>query len=441
MTGQPASLLAQLPTATAISMAVRVSGLVLAFLSHILLARVLGAGQYGHYVIALGWTMVLVIPARLGFDNTILRFATIYREEESAGDLRGLVIFSCGVITMVSLLIAAALLLVWLLGIGPLERIGLGLVIGVALVIPCSALIGWLSSLARTANRIIASQFYDQVLRPLLFIAAIGAFAVAGRTLDATSAMLLTGATIAIATVGLAVTTRRAFANLPPARASLAHRSEWLSVSWTLFLMAVVQELLNQIDIILLGALASATEAAHFSAAWRLASLVPFGLVAVAAVSGPLIASAHRRSDVQEMARVARFNARFALLFGFILAAGLAILGPFVLSFFGSDFKVAYPALLILLAGGLVNSFTGTVGYYLALTGHQRVALLTFAVALVLSIALNWLLIPRLGATGSAVASACALAFWNLSMAVYVRRRLGVDATALGRPPLVVEQG
>ncbi|HXG80632.1 MAG TPA: oligosaccharide flippase family protein [Sphingomicrobium sp.] len=428
-------MLSHLSAGSVISMSVRVTGLALAFLSHLVLSHMLGASQYGIYVIALGWAMVLVIPARLGLDNSVLRYATIYREQGRAADLRGLVVFSCSTIAGISLLIVATLLLVKALGIGPLRPISMTLLIGMAMVIPLLALLGWVSALVRTAHRIFASQFYEQVLRPALLIATLGLLAAAGRAVNADLAMIVTGLTVGVATLGVMLHARSAYAGLAPARPSFEHRREWLSVSWILFLMAVVQELLNQVDVILLGLIGNAEQAGHFAAAWRLASLVPFGLVALATVSGPLIASAHARNDLGEMARIARLTARFGSLFGAMLALLLAALGQSALSLFGPGFDRAYPALLVLLAGGLVNSFTGIVGYMLVLTGHQRAALAILAGALLISFSLNLALIPMLGALGSAIASSAALVAWNLAMAATVRSKFGIDATALGRRP------
>lgn len=427
-------LVAHLSQASAVSMAVRVAGLLLAFLAHLVLSRSLGANQYGQYAIALGWAMVLVVPARLGLDNSVLRFATVYREEGQAADFRGLVVFSLAIIAMLSAAISAAIVGAKLAGFVPLRAIDLVLILGIALIIPFLALIGWLSALIRTSNRIFASQFYDQALRPALLIGAIALVALGGYRLTASLAMILTAATLAIATIGLALHTRTAFAGLPVAPRSLAHRSDWLSVSWVLFLMAVVQEMLNQIDLILLGIVGNATQAAHFAAAWRLASLVPFGLAALSLVSGPLIASAYHRRDLAELARIARISARFAALFGLATGTVLAIFGAPLLGLFGPGFADAYQPLLILLAGALVNCFTGVVGYFLMLTGHQREALVCLAIALTVSVVANLLLIPPLGAAGAAIASALGLACWNLLMVLYVRRYLGIDATAIGAP-------
>ena len=426
------ALVAYLSKGSAISMIVRAAGMATAFLSHLVLSRMLGAAQYGHYVIALGWAMVLVVPARLGLDNTALRFATIYRDEGRTDALRGLVYFSLMVIAGASLLIALVLVIAKQLGAPPLREIDARLVLGVAsLVFPLAAL-GWLSALVRTASQIFASQFYEQLLRPGLLIVALISVSF-WRQLDAALAMVVTSATAVVALLSMSIGARRILAQ--GKRSSFVDRKMWLSVSWVLFLMAAVQELLNQVDLILLGLMANATEAAHFAAAWRLASLVPFGLAAIVTVSGPLIASAHNQGDRAEMARIARLNARFSTVFAVVVASVLLIAGRTILGLFGPGFESAYPALVIMLAGGIANAFTGSVGYFLALTGHQRIALLILSGALIVSVLLNVLLIPTFGATGSAVASTVAIMVWNFIMVIYVRKRIGIDSTVVGLRP------
>lgn len=205
--------------------------------------------------------------------------------------------------------------------------------------------------------------------------------------------------------------------------------------------MAVVQELLNQVDLILLGLLSNATQAAYFAAAMRLASLVSFGLMAIGTVSGPLIASAYDRADMDGLARIAKLSARFSTLLAALIAALLVMLGKPALALFGPDFDAAYPVLLVLLVGGLANSFTGSVSYLLIMTGRERAAVGILAGALVLSVGLNLLLIPQMGSVGAAIASTLALVSWNIGMAVRMRRTLGIDATALGRARTISEAG
>lgn len=428
-------LLSRLLKGSAASMSVRVIGLIAALASHLVLSRLLGPQEYGQYVIALGWAMVLVIPARLGLDNTALRFATVYREEGRRGALRALIVLSLTMIVAGSAGLAIALAGLKQADAPFLRDVEWSLLVWVAAMIPALAILGWLSALMRTAQRIFAAQFYEQVLRPVLLIALLALSLVAGIRLDAGTAMFLTVACTTAVMIGIAVHISRVFGSLRGAPADSGERRLWLSVSWVLLLMSIVQETANQIEIILLGILADATAAAHFSAAWRLASLVPFGLVAIVTVSGPLIASAFRRADVAEMARIARLNARFSFAFALAMTLLLAVLGRLALGAFGPSFVQAYPALLILLVGGVVNAFTGSVGYFLLMTGHQAAALVILAISLVLGLALNALLIPVLGVTGSAIASTSCVSFWNVAMLVYVRRKLGIDSSALGLQP------
>lgn len=415
-----------------ISMAVRLGGMAIAFLSHVLLSRLLGAADYGSYVIALGWAMLLAIVTRLGLDNTALRFATAYREERRLGDLRGLMSFSLGAMAAISLLFLVILLLGKWAGYERLSGIPTMMLFGVAGLAYGAAVLGWYSALIRTAHRIVASQVFEQVVRPASFLAAIGIALLLGVRIAATGAMLLTLLSTLAALLLIVSQTRKSFGSVRQHAALFGERQQWLSMGWVLVIMALFQESLNQIEVIFFGLLTDASAAAHFSAAARLSSLVPFGLTAVVTISGPLIASAFRQGNMPRLSRISHLNARFSLGFAIALAIVLTLAGRPLLRMFGPSFEVAYPALLILLAGAIVNAFTGSVGYLLIMTGKHLAAMVIIGFTLLLSATLNLLLIPRLGIVGGAIASASGVAFWNLAMLVYVRINLGIDASAIG---------
>jgi O-antigen/teichoic acid export membrane protein len=420
---------------SAVSMGVRVAGLALAFLSHVVISRQLGASQYGIYSIALGWALILTIPARLGMDNAVLRFATIYSENGRWSELKGLVRFAFGVIAAASLLIAAALWLENAAGSPLLGGLGSDLAVWIAAMVFPLAALGLLSALMRTARLIAASQAYEQVLRPGLLIVAVIVAAAVGLPLSAEGALMLTVVSTALALLGIGFHFSRVFPALRTVAAGYRERGEWLSLSWPLLVMSVIQEILNQIDVILLGRLAGAEAAGHYAAAWRLGSLASFALVALTMLSGPMIASAHHRGDLLEMARIARLIARISLATTIILAAGIALVGPFALDAFGPGFDAAYPALLVVLIGALFNAATGAVAYLMTMTGRQKAALPIFAAALAANLGANFMLIPRLGTLGAAMASATSIIVWNVLMLIYVRRTLGIDASAVAAAP------
>lgn len=310
-----------------------------------------------------------------------------------------------------------------------------GLLIWTALMVPPLALLAFYSVLMRTAHRIVASQFYDQILRPLFIILAIGALSVSRVSLDARTALMVTTLAAAGALAVLWLHFRAVFAKSMAARPDYEPWREWLAVSVPMLLMGVVQELMNHIDVILLGLLANASQAGVFAVSWRLASLVPFVFVGLSVMAAPLIASANDRKSRDEMFRIAALVARVGFGFAVIASLILFVAGKWLLHLFGNEFVLGVPVLSVLLIGGLVNAFTGVAGYLMILTGHERQSLTIFVGALLLSIVLNLLLIPKYGALGAAMASSVATAAWNLAMLVYVRRVMGIDASAIAFAP------
>jgi O-antigen/teichoic acid export membrane protein len=413
-----------------LSVGVRIMGLVLSYAANILLSRLLGLEAYGEYVIALSWALVLALPAKAGFDTTTLRYSTIYLEKNESAALRGFIRFASAFIALswaviVSLIMAAGQALI---PVGDGTRAW-----GALLILPL-ALLAFCSALMRTARRIVAAQFYDQVLRPALIIVGVGVAVASGVRLAPNSAMGLTTVATSVTLGALILHLRRAFRAAGLHKANYDDWRKWLALSVPMLALSVVQELMNQIDIILLGQLADEKQAALFAASWRLASLVPFGLVGLATMAGPLIATAHDRGATDELHRVSRVVARAGFAFALVGAGILYLLGDTLLGLFGPGFVQGRAVLSILLLGGIANAFTGVVAYFATLTGRERPALGIFAGALVLSIALNLLLIPRFGAVGAAIASSSATAAWNLAMLFYVRRTTGIDASAVALP-------
>ena len=60
----------------AIALSIRVLGAGMSFLFNLIIARQLGAEESGYFFLALALVMLLSAVARLGFDNTVLRFTS-----------------------------------------------------------------------------------------------------------------------------------------------------------------------------------------------------------------------------------------------------------------------------------------------------------------------------------------------------------------------------
>jgi O-antigen/teichoic acid export membrane protein len=76
------------------------------------------------------------------------------------------------------------------------------------------------------------------------------------------------------------------------------------------------------------------------------------------------------------------------------------------------------------------------VGILLNMTGHERTTAKGRFISTSLNVGLNLLLIPLFGISGAAVATAIALATWNILLWWAVRKQLGINSLAfdIGTP-------
>jgi O-antigen/teichoic acid export membrane protein len=114
-------------------------------------------------------------------------------------------------------------------------------------------------------------------------------------------------------------------------------------------------------------------------------------------------------------------NWTFALVFPAFLIMAL-FSEQIIQILFGKEYLAAAPALTILAFGNLVNAAVGRVGSFMKSRGRTKILLYNSIVVLAVNIALNILLIPKLGITGAAIATASSTILGNLIVFLLVWR-------------------
>jgi O-antigen/teichoic acid export membrane protein len=136
------------------------------------------------------------------------------------------------------------------------------------------------------------------------------------------------------------------------------------------------------------------------------------------------------RKEMKQLQNLITRSAQFTAIIGIPVALLIIAFREYILRFFGVDFLVGETSLQILVLGQLINVLFGSVGMLLLMTGNQRFSIISLSVSIAINIGLNCLLTPRLGITGTAIASASGIFVWNLSMYFFVRKKLHIRTTA-----------
>ncbi len=409
-------------------------GIGLAFLSQIVLARVLGADGYGVYAYVIAWITILALLATLGFETGMLRFAAAYRAREEWPLLRGILRYAMRRVGLAGLVIGLATAsVVVVLGDHLAPELSRTFLVGCAMV-PVLALLQVGGSVARAFGGVVMALAPQRLLRPAVVLAVIGVWALlASLAIAPQGAMLvMLGATvIALGTVSWSV---RRLRPAPMTGSSIAYQAqEWRRAALAFLFMAAVRALLGRSDLLMLGMLADTASVGIYAVASRIADLVVFALTAINVIFAPHIAALHASGDRTDLQAVVTTTARWAALSSLLIALPLFVLAGTVLSFFGDSFTSGDVVLRILLVGQIFNAAAGSVGWILTMTGHERQAAVVLGVTAAAQIGLNIVVIPQFGPEGAAVIRMLTLIGWNLTMGILVWRNLKIVPSILAR--------
>jgi O-antigen/teichoic acid export membrane protein len=191
--------------------------------------------------------------------------------------------------------------------------------------------------------------------------------------------------------------------------------------------------LFTQADLWMVGMLASTEDVGIYGVTAKLVTLIAFPIGALSAIIPPLISSIHTSGNLDELRKVVRGSARWTVSIAMPIILVLTLEGDIILKYvFGEKFINGYTALLILAIGQIINAGSGLVGFFLQMTGGQKVYMKITVFFSVSNVILNYLLIPRFGISGAAFSTAFCLAMINIVSVCVVYKRSAILTMARG---------
>lgn len=181
--------------------------------------------------------------------------------------------------------------------------------------------------------------------------------------------------------------------------------------------------LLQSVGVILLGKFGSFETVAYYDTAVRVATLTSLGVMSVNIAIAPKLAEDYNKGNFQDLRKT--YKSALKLMFGLSVPAILFLVffAEFTLGLFGEEYKSAKSALYILVVAQFLITFMGISGTYMNMTGKQKVLHRLLILACFLNVVLNYLLVPKLGMNGSALAAGISMVTWNLIAAIYIYKK------------------
>ena len=178
--------------------------------------------------------------------------------------------------------------------------------------------------------------------------------------------------------------------------------------AWPLWLGSIAATIFLRADQVLLAHLGTTSEVGRYAAAYRLFELCVFLPVSLAASLAPGLLAARSQGAGAYEAKLRRFFNLNAQLAWALVLPGIVLAPVVVRVLYGREFGASTPIFAVLLVGFPAMALGVARQQFLINEGYTGLQLAATSIGMTLSLLLNWVLIPRWGGLGAAVAATTA---------------------------------
>lgn len=398
-------------------------GMLLGFVSRIIIVRYITQTDFGIYSLALVLMNIFAVISTLGLQEGAARQISFYRGKNDSSKVRGIVLSALQIALIASVLLSLVLFLTSdFISIKFFHSPELSDPIKIfSIAIPFFVLINIFTAIFRGFDRAQEQVYFRTILMSTLFLLLLIAVIFLldlrffGVVYAFVASIVLTCIAFAVYTIKkspLAIRWERSV-NVSPVR------KELLFFSLPLFAVVMLQSITTWTDTLMLGYFKMPDVVGLYNAALPLANLLPIILASMNFLYLPIASQLFAKNQIEEIKRT------YAVLTKWIFSATLPI---FLILFlfpeavlnilFGSRYIGAAIALQILSLGFFTHSILGPNGNTLIVIGKTRFLMWSVLITAIVNIILNVALIPPLGIIGAAIATTSALVIKNIFLSI-----------------------
>jgi len=191
---------------------------------------------------------------------------------------------------------------------------------------------------------------------------------------------------------------------------------------------AAIQWIINASDRYIVNYFLGASATGIYNAADVMGGYASFAILPVGIVLFPIISKAYDEGKLGECRDYFRYSLKYLMMFTIPAVAGLSVLAkPLLHVLTTGEFISGSSVLVFATFGALSYCFYQMFIYVIYLIGKTQIEVRLLAVAAVLNIMFNLILIPHIGIIGAELASVVTYSFLGVSSLVVARRYLKFD--------------
>ena len=393
----------------------------LGFISGVIIVRSVTQFQYGIYSIAMTIISISLLMASLGLGDGLTRYIAYFRGSGEIAKAKSAIISSLQIAV-----ISGIVFLIIFISVSPIISIG---IFGksellmplrlLAISIPFSVLSDVYNAIFRGFSRVLPGAYFS-ISRSLIFLFAITACALSRPTIDSMIHAYIIAIILTCIAFTIYTTIKFPFdVDLKEAITFNPICTDLLSFSVPLLAVNMLIMVLLWTDTLMIGYFKTPDLVGLYSIAPPLANLNILFLTSLGALYTPIAAKLYGEGKLEDMKKSYAISTKWCFIVSFPMICTFFLFPDVILNFlYGYKYAAASGAFQILTLGVLFNSATGPNSHTLIAIGKSNVIIRAYFISSIINVALNILLIPRIGIVGAAIATTMSVTIANLTLSM-----------------------
>lgn len=413
-------------TGSAITFALKMSGMLLGYVVVLMVSRMYGAEGVGFYSLSVSVLTFLAMVSALGMNVSILRYVGQFNKADEAHKLKLLYRYALQLSLPVSLVVSA--LLFWFAEAIATYVFGNGTYTQalrfVALMVPFFTLQEISVEFIRGLKKLKVSEYLRSVNRPLFNIVLLGACAYLSFS-DIMAPLYTLGVGIVAGGIIAYMYIQKHLRYIADTPSESFNKRALLNTSVPMMVTALTSYMMGNISLVLLEIYTTTEEVGIFSVAFKIATLISLTLMVVNTISAPKFSELYWGQKHKELQQILDQSSKLIFFSATAFSVLILVFDKQILALFGTQFVEGSMALTLLVIGQMVNAMTGSVGVFFNMTGKQNIFQLLSLLSLFTTIIFGLVLIPKYEIFGAAISFLIGVVTKNIIAAEYIRIKYG----------------
>jgi len=384
------------------------------FVMAFLLARLLGASQYGMYQVALNMSTLAVSVAMIGLDTAMLRYIAISVSRKDEKMLWGTLQIGIGLSALLSVIAGTALFALshYVANevfhepkLAPLLQI-------VSIATPFITLGDVLAGATRGFKNMSYAVIAQFIAQPMVKVILVAILAIFG--LKVWQAVAIYAIGDIVSTLLLIYYLNKLFTLRRPLDEAERDLKGILGYAFPDWVARMLDQFQASIQALMIGSLNTLAGVGIFAVSSQLNILGHDFYSSINIAAKPLIAELHDQGDKVHLQRIYQTATKWSLIVNLPFFLAFILFPTKILAIFGQSFESGALALMIVALANLIDVATGMCGTLLNMTGYTKLKLANTIFSLTLATILNMILIPHWGLVGAAITTLTVITSLNV---------------------------